>query len=78
MTKQCDCYERPNFIMVNREYGFTCSRQSWLLESGYWCRILSLVLDCIAGARMVVVGLIVTGSGLVAAVVGPVVTVAGR
>ena len=38
----------------------------------------SLVVDLVAGAGLVVVGLMVTGAGLVAAVVGLVAAIAGR
>ena len=78
MIKQGDCFERPHFIMVNLKIGIAYSEQSPLPEGDRWCRILSLVQDWIAGARLVVVGLVVAGAGLVAAVLGLIVADAGR
>ena len=58
-TKPGDCFERPNFIMANREIGIAYGGPSPLPEAGRLCR------NMIAGVGLVtaVVGLVVAGAG---------------
>ena len=56
-TKQGCCFKRPNFIVVNCYRNLYSRYQSVKSrKTGCWCRILSLVQDQIAGARLVVTG----------------------
>ena len=69
MTKQGCCFERPNFIMANRKSKKRMANnhrsRMVIVETGssHW----------ISGTRLVSVGLVVTGAGLVSAGAGQVV-----
>ena len=53
---------RPNFIMANRKNRNSVRRT--VTVAGRWSLVQDLVLDWRVGARLVVVGLVVTGAGL--------------